>query len=108
MKQEIKIIIFLVFYIRWRQVNYELKEQEDDTEEIKDKCKVLLHLTPYYNVDRIMRFGLIPKNANLMYNYPQRAYMLTQNVTEDDFWNLGNGLSTANMDSRNTGIYIYY
>lgn len=90
----------------WRQVNYEPKEQEDNTEEIKEKFKVLLHLTPYYNVDSIMRFGLIPKNANLMYNYPQRVYMLTQNVTEDDFWNLGNGLSTANMDSRNTGIYI--
>lgn len=90
----------------WRQIHYEPKEQEDNTDEVRKHNTILLHLTPYYNVSNIMRLGLIPKNSNLMFSYPDRVYMITQNVTDVDFNNLGNGLSMRNMDSRNNGRYV--
>ena len=90
----------------WVQVHYEPKVQKDETENIKKETSVLYHLTPYYNVENIKRFGLIPKNANLMFNYPERVYCMMDKVSNDEFVELGNGLSYQNTDSRNDGHYV--
>lgn len=71
---------------------------EDITEEIFNNVEYLYHATPSLYVERIMKYGLVPKAKNKLFQYPDRIYLST--VCDD---NLFKSLKVVNSINKNTG-----
>ena len=81
------------------------EKQNDETELIKSKYKMLFHWTPLYLYDIIMKNGLIPDCKNGLYRFPPRIYLIKGDSTPTELYNLGQKLCSINGDSRNNGEY---
>lgn len=81
------------------------QNQKDVTEEIKSKCNVLYHWTPNYNLKSILSGGLTPLNANSLYSYPPRVFLMCDNQPMEKIIDLGQSLCYHNEDNRNNGDY---
>ena len=79
--------------------------QEDVTEAIKEKYKVLYHWTPYYNVDSIFEKGLIPSHKNTLYNFPSRTYLIKGDTSNSKLVYFGMQLCAKNEEEKNDGKY---
>ena len=66
----------------WRVYQFEPKFQPDETELILEENKFLCHVTPFYNKEKILTNGLVPKSKNLKYDYPDRIYLFSENLGE--------------------------
>lgn len=71
---------------------------EDITEEIFNNVEYLYHATPSLYVGRIMKYGLVPKAKNKLFQYPDRIYLST--VCDD---NLFKSLKVVNSINKNIG-----
>lgn len=92
----------MVFQILQFEPNSEL--QKDVTEELKNIYQFLLHWTPEYNLDNIMKNGLIPSHKNYYFQYPDRIYLLLPTNMEKII-KLGKVLCTYNGNKNNNGLY---
>lgn len=79
--------------------------QEDITDEIKGKYKALYHWTPNYNVESIMRGGLVPNHQNSMFNFPPRTYLIATEPNSREMFVLGQKLCLKNENLKNNGDY---
>lgn len=87
----------------WIKYQFDPLIQDDNTNEIL-KQKFLYHITPQYNVDSILKNGLLPRHDNDIYYYPDRVYMFaTDDMDKIKKW--GYRLYFANGDERNDGNY---
>jgi hypothetical protein len=54
-------------------------QDEDCTEELRQKCRYLYHITSVENQEDIFRNGFVPSSRNMYFNYPDRVYVATGN-----------------------------
>ncbi len=60
----------------------EKNPKDNDTEEILSSQKYLLHITPEYYLEKILKNGIVPKSKNLRFNFPERVYLLNGDTSE--------------------------
>lgn len=68
----------------------------------------ILHLTPKYNLESIMKNGFIPQHKNEKYTYPDRLHFIKGNVTEHEIVNIGQQLCDINNNPENDGTYVLF
>lgn len=79
--------------------------QEDITNDVKTNFTRLYHWAPSYNVDDILRNGLIPSSKNEVFKYPPRTYLMEGDSTDEERLYLGRLLCAANTSPNNSGEY---
>lgn len=95
---------------KWLWLNFDALHQEDNTEEIKNNFKILFHLTPKYNIEKIKHLGLSPRSKNSYLKFPHRIYFIFPDFTnwedlENEIMSLGQNLSDENKSQGNNGEY---
>ena len=53
---------------------------ENCNQEIREKNNFLLHVTPMYNLKKILKFGLFAKSKNGKFGYPPRVYFFGEHT----------------------------
>lgn len=78
------------------------------TDYIKTHYEYLYHWTPQYNIESVMKNGLIPSHQNYEFFYPPRIYFSIENDLNiySSLYKLGEELCKMNKDKRNDGNYI--
>ena len=84
------------------------QNQTDDTESIKEVNKKLYYWTPSYNVDSILKNGLIPSHKNTQFNFPPRIYLITSKTTSQNLYQIGFMLALNNSNENNKGDYCLF
>lgn len=83
--------------------------QKEISEEIKNMYDFLYHWTPKYNLENILKNGLIPNHKNEMFTYPPRIYLIKGAENDEMFQNylqaLGQELCFKNNNRKNNGLY---
>lgn len=90
---------------KWVTLQFEPKIQEDNSEQIRNEEKTLLHLTPIYNLRKIQSIGFSPRCKNELFDYPSRSYFLRGSVGRDEAINIGQQLCDINSSVGNKGKY---
>lgn len=93
--------------VKYKVIKFEPKTelQDDKTEEIKLKYKMLFHWCLLNNLDRIMKDGLLPKHNNRKFNYPNRIYLMKGGIDRKKMKSLGKFLY-RNNNFMNNGNYV--
>ena len=60
---------------------YTQKFSDSLTSELKTKMKFLIHVTPFYNKEKILRQGFIPKSKNEIFTYGDEVFFFTQDAS---------------------------
>ena len=87
----------------WLYIKFEPKFQDDVSFEIKQKYKELYHLTPQSNLENIAKYGLVPSSKNALYNYPDRIFLITDDIPTSEIKSLRMTLmlTNKNIDLKN-------
>lgn len=80
--------------------------QDDITKEVLQENNVLYHWTPSYNLESILKKGLIPSHQNSRFKYPPRTYLIEEKASDKDIYNLGQSLCMMNENPNNNGKYV--
>lgn len=56
------------------------KFSENLTNELKEKMSFLMHVTPFYNKQKILQNGFIPKSKNELFTYGEEVFFFTQDA----------------------------
>lgn len=91
----------------WRAMSFEPIFQENVANEAR-KEKFLYHWSPFYNLEKIMAQGLLPKSKNQFFDYPERLHLIKGNTSSKDIMFLGKQLSDTNKTKQNNGKYILF
>lgn len=86
---------------RWVTLQFEPKFIVDSSIRIRREEKILYHITPYYNLEKIKKFGFSPRNKNTYFYYPGRVYFLRGSTDREIIELLGNELSSKNFSKGN-------
>lgn len=62
------------------QQMYTAKFSESLTKELKNNMSFLIHITPYYNKEKILRYGFNPKSKNEFFSYSPSVFFFTQDA----------------------------
>ena len=89
-------------------LQFEVKVEEDKSEQIRNEETALYHLTPCYNRKKIEAIGFSPRCKNELFNYPSRVYFLRGSLDMNEIINIGTQLSNANNSIGNTGDYALF
>lgn len=89
----------------WVKLQFEPKIQEDNSEQIRNEERTLMHLTPIYNLRRIQSIGFSPRCKNELFNYPSRLYFLRGSLDRNEIMSIGKQLCDANSSVGNEGKY---
>lgn len=76
------------------EITFEAKYDEEIVENIPE---YVYHVTPSQNVEKILKFGLVPKSRSKASYHPERVYLLTK-------IGLGTARDLAEMFAQKTGI----
>lgn len=89
----------------WMILQFEPKFQNDISKTIREKENYLLHITPKYNLKKILNIGLSPKTKNKLFDYPNRIYLLKGSTPPKETMFLIDKLHSANQTEYNDGNY---
>lgn len=87
------------------QFEPECQLQDDVTDEVRGNYTRLYHWTPSENLESIMKYGIIPLRQNVVFNYPNRAYLIFCNEDDTRLTKLGKLLYSYNRKKGNNGDY---
>ena len=90
------------------RLQFEPKNQMDNSTQIRSSETTLLHLTPLYNKKKIQAIGFSPRCKNELFNYPSRVYFLRDSLSLNDVRNIGLQLFQANNSLGNNGDYVLF
>lgn len=90
---------------KWETLQFEAKIQPDDSKQIREEEKTLLHLTPLKNLRKIQHIGLSPRSNNEMLNFPERIYFLRGSTDRNEIIKIGQKLCDNNNSQCNFGKY---
>lgn len=68
-------------------------------DEIIDREKYLLHITPIENLSKILKNGLCPSHKNLAFNFPDRVYLMRGESTNEGLLRIINLIGSLNYIS---------
>lgn len=88
--------------LTWFQ--YEPKFKTNCDEEVREG-KILYHITPTYNVEKILKNGFSPRHKNKIYSYDSRVYFNSSKLTLDGLKKNASILSKFNKSKGNNGSY---
>lgn len=97
----------------WVTLQFEPKFQENKKDEIISKHQYLIHITPLYNLEKILKNGLSPKSKNKAFDYHNRVYLLYDFEpnkpldTNIRAIHLGSQLCKKNDSVGNNGKYVF-
>lgn len=110
-------------YMGW-SISYSLKPKEKNgivvraigfdpmyqeaIDDVKERWKVLYHLSPIYNEESIMENGLVPSTRDKFFKYPPRIYMLTPNIPMGELEKLASNLNKFEKNNENGGVFTIY
>lgn len=57
-----------------------------DINEIVRKYDVILHVTPLYYKDKILKNGFVPRSKNVMFSYPDRVFFFRGNIPPQELF----------------------
>lgn len=63
---------------------FEPKYTEDISEEVREKYKYLFHTTSSSHLEKIKKYGLVPKEGDNVFMYPNRVYCLNGDSLNDE------------------------
>ena len=86
------------------ELQFEKKNEDEITEMLREKEKVIYHITPAYYVDKIKHIGLTPKSKNSQFDYPSRVYFIPGSA-KTLIRHLLPQLDDANKSKANQGYY---
>ena len=97
----------LIDGMQFEQLQFEttVARLNDETDTIKNRYRYLYHWTPYYNVENILSFGLVPRSGNFSFSYPPRIYLNKEDADVSEISMLGSRLCHSNNSSENDGNY---
>lgn len=59
---------------------YTQKFSDSLTSELKERMDFLIHITPLYNKEKILRQGFVPKSKNELFTYGNEVFFFTQDA----------------------------
>ena len=89
----------------WRCISFDPRYLDSVKNDIM-KYQYLYHWTPAYNLESILKDGLLPKSQNSAFDYPARIHFLPGNLPLAEVLNLGKQLCRSNKDNKNNGDYV--
>ena len=92
-------------YNDWVRLEYEPKFQNEINTYLLNSEEFLLHITPFYNVNKIKTIGFSPRYRNDMFNYPDRVYFIKGTTDRQSIQTLAENLSSVNKSIGNNGDY---
>ena len=87
---------------------FEPKYTNTITDEILKTEEVLFHITPRYNRKKIERFGFSPRSKNMIFDFPNRIYLLRGSAGIENAVNLGRRLYHTNPNKEHRDVYSIF
>lgn len=88
----------------WIAMSFDPMFQDDISDEAK-KFKFLYHWSPEYNVQSILKNGLVPKSENDLFKYQSRIHLIKGNISSENIVKIGQLLCSNNKNLNNDGNY---
>lgn len=89
----------------WRCISFDPMFLNNISNEVR-KYRYLYHWTPSYNLESILKSGLLPKSENSTFDYPERVHLLPGNLPLIELLNIGEQLCDYNKNKKNNGEYV--
>ena len=89
----------------WKMLQFEPRFQMNEFEEIVGKGDIM-HLTPRYNVENILKNGLVPKSENYKFKYPNRVYFFMGDTPYPIVNKYGKKFCKNSKNPLNDGVYV--
>lgn len=89
-------------------VQYESKHDENISEELRKTERYLTHITPTYNVEKILKNGFSPKSKNYVFNFPDRVYFSVGSAVPKESLEMVKMLAFSNASKGNNGKYSIF
>jgi hypothetical protein len=86
---------------------FEPKFQKPINDEMEEYEK-LIHVSPSYNKEKILKFGFCPKFKNEIFNYNDRIYFYSTKTQPDMVARLSLGLAYSKDNERNDHLFDFY
>lgn len=85
--------------VEWVVVQYEAEFQSNScSNELRQERLPIIHLTPYYNIEKIKANGLVPRCKNDVFKYPERIYFLKSSVSQQEMDLVGRVLYSTSLN----------
>jgi hypothetical protein len=88
-------------------LQFEPRHQNNANEEVR-AMDYIYHVSPSYNLNKILKSGFTPKTKNSLFDYPDRVYFFKQHTTEDELNNLTYHLCCYNKSLGNNNKYVIF
>ena len=75
---------------------------------LENDIKYFLHVSPFYNREKILKNGLTPVSKNNEFDYPSRVYLFIDGTPKHIIQSMVNKLSRQNNNPKNNGNYTLY
>ena len=81
---------------------------EDDVTKMVNNEKFLVHASPHFNRDKILKMGFLPKTKNTFFNYPERVYFFLGSNGIDNIINVVKNINNVKSSEYINGTYDLY
>lgn len=92
---------------KWVAISFDPMFQDSISDEAK-QFKYLFHWSPKYNLDNILKIGIVPKSENELFKYPSRIHLMKGNISTNNALYLGKQLYLNNTNPNNDGNYVLF
>lgn len=92
----------------WVSAYFEPKFEKDVTDDIRREERVLYHVTPFYNLEKIRHLGFSPRSKNGRFDYPDRIYFVRGTKKKYEAVCIGPQLDNHNKSKGNDGRYAIF
>ena len=93
--------------IQQMKLFFEPKFQKSINGEISEH-ETLIHVSPYYNRDKIMKYGFSPKFKNDMFNYEGRIYFFSTLSKIENILALSTDIALAKDSEKTKNVFDFY
>lgn len=93
--------------IQQMKLFFEPKFQKSINDEISEH-ETLIHISPYYNRDKIIKYGFSPKFKNNMFNYEGRIYFFSTLSKIENILALSADIALAKDSEKTKNVFDFY
>ena len=86
---------------------FEPKFQKSVNDEMEEH-EMLIHVSPSYNREKILKFGFCPKFKNEIFNYDDRIYFYSTKTQPNTILSLSLGLAYSKDNERTNHLFDFY
>ena len=89
------------------RLHFEPKFQKSINDEM-DEHEMLIHVSPSYNREKILKYGFCPKFKNTIFNYNDRIYFYSTRTQPDMVARLAMNVAYSKDSDRNDHLFDFY